>query len=484
MPRVPTRRTLPVLLAAAALGASPAPPADAPVERLTLVAPGSQGGGWDQTARAMRDALTEAGLAREVVVVNSPGAGGAIGLAEFVHARRGDGDALLVGGLVMMSALRANSAAVSVAQATPVARLTGDHEVIAVPAASDVRDMADLVQAVRANPSALSWGGGSVGGADQLTLNALARAIGVEPVHLGYVAYSGGGQVAEALLSNEINVGISGYSEFEAHLRAGRLRALAVASETRLPGVDVPTLREAGIEVTQSNWRGVFAPPGLTAGQQTRLLAVVERMAATPQWRAALRRHRWTDLYLPGPAFASFLADEGTRLARAPDPRGTRSATRPNPVRTARMWLLRNRQPVGAAAVLLLAAAALLVVGQRHRARDRERDLSRRLEAAEEESRLRSAEAQHLLQGVSEQIDRQFEAWALTAAEREIALLMLKGLRHKEIATLRGTSERTVRQQALTIYKKAGLEGRTDLTAFFLEDLLQPVDATRRHHPA
>jgi DNA-binding CsgD family transcriptional regulator len=113
-------------------------------------------------------------------------------------------------------------------------------------------------------------------------------------------------------------------------------------------------------------------------------------------------------------------------------------------------------------------------VWQRASASRREHELFKNLEAARQDASLRGAEAESLLRGLGEQIDRQFAAWGLTAAEREVALLMLKGLRHKEIASLRATSERTVRQQALTIYKKAGLDGRTDLAAFFLEDLLQP----------
>jgi DNA-binding CsgD family transcriptional regulator len=89
-------------------------------------------------------------------------------------------------------------------------------------------------------------------------------------------------------------------------------------------------------------------------------------------------------------------------------------------------------------------------------------------------------EAQDVLQGLGEAIDRQFDRWALTTAEREVTLLQLKGLRHKEIAVLRNTSERTVRQQALSVYRKAGLGGRSDLAAFFLEDLLLPADRVQR----
>lgn len=450
------------------------------LERLTVVAPGSRGGGWDQTARAMEEVLTRTGLVPRVEVTNSPGAGGAIGLAEFVNARRGDGHSLLVGGLVMISAVRANRAAVSLAQATPIARLTGDYEVIAVPAGSDVRDFADLVQAVRANPSALSWGGGSAGGADQLLLNEIAGALGIAPVPLGYIAFAGGGEVAEALLSHHVNVGISGYSEFAPHLASGRLRAVAISSRDRLPGVDIPTLREQGVDVAFENWRGLFAPPGLDDAQREKLRTAVAAMVATAEWKDVLLRNRWIDLHLSGDAFVQFLREEEARTASGPDPRGTRGAGGPHMVRTLRMWALRNRILLATGGILVLLAGALLVARQRWTAAARERELSRRLAEAEEQSRQRGAETQGLLRGVSEQIDRQFEAWSLTAAEREIALLMLKGLRHKEIASLRGTSERTVRQQALTIYKKAGLDGRTDLTAFFLEDLLQPMEGGSR----
>lgn len=92
-----------------------------------------------------------------------------------------------------------------------------------------------------------------------------------------------------------------------------------------------------------------------------------------------------------------------------------------------------------------------------------------------EDARRWNREAQHVLQGLGEAIDRQFDRWGLTDAEREVALLQLKGLRHKEIAELRKTSERTVRQQALAVYRKSGLAGRSDLAAFFLEDLLLPA---------
>jgi DNA-binding CsgD family transcriptional regulator len=91
-----------------------------------------------------------------------------------------------------------------------------------------------------------------------------------------------------------------------------------------------------------------------------------------------------------------------------------------------------------------------------------------------EDARRWNQEAHAVLEGLGTAIDQQFARWGLTPAEREVALLQMKGLRHKTIAELRHTSERTVRQQALAVYRKSGLNGRNDLAAFFLEDLLLP----------
>lgn len=451
-----------------------------PVERLTITAPGSAGGRWDQTARAMQHVLERTGLAREIQVLNSPGAGGAIGLAQFVGTQRGRGDTLLVGGLVMVSAIRANRAAVSIAQTTPIARLTGEYELIAVPVASDVRGMSDLVRALRVSPGSVSWAGGSVGGPDPLLLSKLAHAIGVEPAAINYVAVSGADEVADALLRNQVAVGISGYRELAPYIDAGRLRALAVSSPQRLPGVAVRTLREQGVDVALVNWRGVFAPPAITDEQRARLEALVDAMVRTDAWHEVARRRGWTELYLAGAEFARFLEEEQLHATQPPDLRRTQPATRPEPVPTSGTWLRRNRLGLGAA----LGATVLCVVvaAWRWTATARHgREATLHPQSMEAQSRKRSAATQDLLQDMSEQIESQFERWGLTAAEREVAWSMLKGLRHKEIALIRGTSERTVRQQALTVYKKAGLDGRTDFSAFFLSDLLRSQAAPKGH---
>ncbi len=107
-------------------------------------------------------------------------------------------------------------------------------------------------------------------------------------------------------------------------------------------------------------------------------------------------------------------------------------------------------------------------------ARRREQLLRRDLERVRAEAERWRHDASAVLRGLGAAIDAQFETWGLSSAEREVALLLLKGLAHKEIAEARGTNEKTVRQQALSAYRKAGLAGRAELSAFFLEDLLLP----------
>jgi putative tricarboxylic transport membrane protein len=301
--------------AAAAQRNLPAPEQPA-LPSLTIVAPAAPGGGWDQLAREMEREIERQSLATMVQVENVPGAAGTIGLAQLVDSRRGDGGALLVNGLVMLGAILWTRSPVSIAQATPIARLTGEYEVVAVPAASPHRDMQSLVRALRQNPAAVTWGGGSAGGTDHILAGLIVAAAGVDPRRTNYIAFSGGGEAVTALVGGQVTVGISGYSEFAQHIESGRLRAIGSSGPRRLAGLDVPSLTEQGLDVELENWRAVVAPPGLTDAQRQALTNVVDRMAHTDSWRATLARLGWTDSYLAGSAFEQFLDAERVRVGR------------------------------------------------------------------------------------------------------------------------------------------------------------------------
>ena len=305
-----------ILLAAAAAcgGRSGAAP-----EVLTILAPASPGGGWDQTARAMQAALQEDGATGSVRVVNVAGAGGTIGLAQFVNAGANRGNALLVTGLIMVGAVLTNRSAVTLEETTPIARLTGDYELLVVPADSPYDDLAAFVEAWKQDPGALAIAGGSAGGTDHMLAGLLAARVGMDPTAINYVPHSGGGESIASILGAQVAAGINGVSELAPFVAAGRLRALAISSAERLPGRQVPTFREQGVDLTLTNWRGVVGPPDLEDDRLAALTARIDALRQSPAWQASLARNDWIDLYLAGPAFETFLDEERARAAAVLD---------------------------------------------------------------------------------------------------------------------------------------------------------------------
>jgi putative tricarboxylic transport membrane protein len=287
-----------------------APPAAAQVQGLEIVVPAAPGGGWDQTGRAMQNALQEEDLASGIQVVNIPGAGGTIGLAQFVSSKQGQGNALMTGGLVMLGAILTNQSPVTLEEVTPIARLTGEYEAIVVPASSEIQTLDDLVAQFKEDPQSVSWGGGSAGGTDHMLVGLIAKAAGVDPSGINYVPFAGGGEALASILGGHVTAGVSGYQEFAGQIDTGDLRPLAISSAERLEGVDIPTLKEQGIDVELTNWRAVFAPPGISDEDKQALGDAVGKMVESEAWQNTLKDRAWLDLYLPSDEFAQFLEQD------------------------------------------------------------------------------------------------------------------------------------------------------------------------------
>jgi putative tricarboxylic transport membrane protein len=281
---------------------------------LKIVAPAAPGGGWDQTARSMQQALTASGAAKSVQVTNVAGAGGTVGLAQFVNGAKGDGNQLMVNGFVMMGAILTNNAPVTLDQVTPIARLTAEAEAIVVPANSPIKSVKDLAAAVKADPAKVTWAGGSAGGVDHIAVALFAKAAGADPTKINYIPFSGGGEALAAILGGKVTAGISGFGEFESQVKAGKLRAIAVTSPQRLPGVDAPTLKEEGIDLEITNWRSVVAAPGITPDQRKALLDTIDKMVKSKEWAEILKQKGWDDAYLAGDQFGAFLKQEQARV--------------------------------------------------------------------------------------------------------------------------------------------------------------------------
>ncbi|HUR52334.1 MAG TPA: tripartite tricarboxylate transporter substrate binding protein [Mycobacteriales bacterium] len=296
-------------------GASTADSASAkPLARLEITAPAAPGGGWDSTSRAAQAVLQGEGIVKSVQVVNVPGAGGTIGLAKLANSK-GKGQTLMTMGLVMVGAIETNKSAATLDDVTPIARLTSEQEAIVVPASSPYKTLAEFVAAWKTDPGKLAIAGGSAGGTDQILAGLLAQSAGIDPKKVNYIAYSGGGEALAAILGSKVAAGISGVSEFTDQVAAGKMRALAVSGSSRVEGFDAPTIKESGLDVELTNWRGIVAPAGISESDKAALVAAVEKMHESAGWQAQLKKNGWDDAFLPAAAFATFLAEEKTRVS-------------------------------------------------------------------------------------------------------------------------------------------------------------------------
>lgn len=271
-------------------------------DTINMFVPAAPGGGWDGTARAIERAAKAAGLVGNMAFENVGGAGGMVGLPRFVNQRKGQGNSLMVGGSVMIGAVIANKSPINIKNVTPIARLTEEAGVIVVPASGKIKTWKDLEAAIKANPKAVSVAGGSAGGTDHLILGMVIKALGKSPRDAAYVAFAGGGPANAAILGNQVVAGISGYSEFEEQIKAGKMIPLAVSGKSRIPGVNV----------SESNWRGVFAAPGISDAQRNALIDFVTKVTQSDAWKKELETRKWTNAFMTERPFERDLAKDIT----------------------------------------------------------------------------------------------------------------------------------------------------------------------------
>jgi len=281
---------------------------------IKMMIPANPGGGWDTTGRALGKALQDSGVASSVSYENKGGAAGIIGLAQYANATKGDGNSLMVMGAVMLGGIITGKPPVSLDKVTPIARLTSEYNVFVVPANSPLKTMKDVVEQMKKDPGSVKWGGGSRGSTEHIAAAMLAREVGVDATKINYVPFRGGGEAVAAILGGNVTVGGSGYSEFQQYIETGKMRPIAVTSAKRLKGIDIPTMIEQGYNIDIGNWRGVYAPAGLTAAQRKALTDMVLKATKSKSWTESLAKNNWTPAWMPNPEFDDFVDREFASL--------------------------------------------------------------------------------------------------------------------------------------------------------------------------
>ncbi|MEU0101056.1 tripartite tricarboxylate transporter substrate-binding protein [Streptomyces sp. NPDC006267] len=282
---------------------------------LRFMVPNSPGGGYDITARTLAKNAEDAGLTHNIEVFNLPGAGGTVGLTRLV-GEHGNGKLALSMGLGVVGAVHTNKSPSTLADTTPIARLTEEPDIVVVAKDSPYRSIAGLLAAWKKDPARVPVGGGSSpGGPDHLAPMLMAQAAGIAPRTVNYIPFDGGGELLASILGNKVGFGVSGLGEYRDQIEAGELRLLAVTGPKRVPGLDAPTLREAGLDTEFTNWRGIVAPPGLSQTERDKLTGLVRELHGSKQWKESMEKNGWDDALLIGAPFGEFLDEQDQRVA-------------------------------------------------------------------------------------------------------------------------------------------------------------------------
>ncbi|MBF8184978.1 tripartite tricarboxylate transporter substrate binding protein [Nonomuraea sp. K274] len=304
-----------LLLSITACGTTAGEDTASPARNMHVVVGNSPGGGYDTMARQIAKTLSDTKIVNRTDVINKPGADGTVALQQLVN-QKGQADTLMTTGLAVTGAVLANKAPVTLKDVTPIARVLEEPSIIAVSASSPYKTLDQLLEAWKENPGKVPGGGGAVGGPDYTYIMLLAKAAGIDPKEVNFVQYDGGGELLPAVLGNKVAFAASGYAEWADQIESGELRVLAVSSAERLAEVNAPTLKEQGVDLVFSNWRGFIAPPGISEDDKNKLIDVFRRLRDKPEWKQTLQKNGQYDAFLAGPEFGTFMATEQDRIGQ------------------------------------------------------------------------------------------------------------------------------------------------------------------------
>lgn len=298
--------------AAAAAGLLPLSRAAAQTVGLEVLAPGAPGDGDDKLARAVAEGFGVTLLLPRAVAVNVPRVTEA--LAEFLDGKRPRAT-LMVIGLSTIGTLLTARAAGRLQECRPLARLIGERQPIVVRADSPYKTIQDLMSAIARDPGAVRWGGRVLGGADHQLALLVTKAAGGDLTRLSYQASDVGSRPSFWALTGEVAVATGALGEYAPQIRGGTLRALALASPDRMPGIEIPTLKEQGVDISMLNWRGLVSRDSVGSALIDRFGEAMLRVSRYPGWLQMLEQRYWENVYDEEGPFEAFIAAETARVS-------------------------------------------------------------------------------------------------------------------------------------------------------------------------
>jgi putative tricarboxylic transport membrane protein len=284
-----------------------------PSKTITFVAPSGAGGAFDTALRVITKALADNKIVDQQMLVEAkPGGGGSVFLTEYVvKDSKNDYKLFLTSPTMLINNLKKEgNCPYTYTNTTPLAQFFVDFSVIGVPANSKYNDLKSLFNDVKADPTKLSWAGGSGPGAVwHLAFLLPAWKYGIPPKRIKYISYDGNAEALTSVLGGNADVLSAASASVAQYVEAGRIKVLAVNAPKRLAGVfkNVPTLRELGILADFEIWRGVFGPAQMSPEAKAYWLNAFEKLARLDAWQKELDKHGWDADFLGGDEFKKSL---------------------------------------------------------------------------------------------------------------------------------------------------------------------------------
>jgi len=297
-----------------------APPAFAqwqPSKNVEIVAPAAAGSALDAVARLLQKVLQDRKmLSANLTVVDKAGGGNAVGF-NYLNSRPADGHTVLVTPFTIITNRITGANPINYQDITPIAMLADEHVAFVVNANSPMKTGKDLLERMKRDPASLSISiAAALGNANHIAASLVGKSVGADPKKFRIAVFNSSGESITAVLGGHVELAVTTTGLVGGHVQAGRVRVLAVASATRLPGAlaQTPTWREQGVDVVFSSWRALIGPRGMSAEQVAYWEALMAKVSADDEWRRELEQNALTPAYVGAEATRKMFVQQAEQL--------------------------------------------------------------------------------------------------------------------------------------------------------------------------